>query len=277
MENLDTASIQKYMTQLTDWAVVFVPKLILAGLVLWIGFKIIRRLDLLIDKSLEKANIGLEIAGFLNSILGIVMKIIVVMIAASFVGFEVSSLLGILAAAGFAIGLALQGFLGNFASGLTIIFFKPYKVGDWVQISDMFGRVKSIQIFNTTLKTPNDKTLIIPNGQVTDNIITNFSTEGKIRIELNVTMPYAESFPKVEQILREALAACEFVLSEPEALIGIETYDSHNVVLAIRPYIDPDYYWDATFEVYGKIKSHFSKHGIQAAYSEGVELGPIGE
>ena len=114
----------------------------------------------------------------------------------------------VLAAAGFAIGLALQGFLGNFASGLTIIFFKPYKVGDWVQISDMFGKVKAIQIFNTTLITPGDKTLIIPNGQVTDNIITNMSTEGKIRIELTVTMPYEESFPKVQEVIKNALTAC---------------------------------------------------------------------
>ena len=257
MENLDTVSVQKYLVKFTDWAVEFVPKLILAGLVLWIGFKIIKKLDALVDKSLEKANIGLEIAGFLSSIIGMVMKIIVVMIAASFVGFEVSSLLGVLAAAGFAIGLALQGFLGNFASGLTIIFFKPYKVGDWVQISEMFGRVKSIQIFNTTLITPGDKTLIIPNGQVTDNIITNFSTAGKIRIELNVTMPYEESYPKVEQIIREALSTCDMVLDEPTPLVGIESYDSHNIVLAIRPYINPDDYWDATFPSLSKCQAAF--------------------
>jgi len=277
MENFDTASIQRYITMLTDWAVTFVPKLILAALVLWIGFKIIKKFDSLIDKSLDKANVGPEISGFLSSILSMLMKIIVVMIAASFIGFEVSSLLGVLAAAGFAIGLALQGFLGNFASGLTIIFFKPYKVGDWVQISDMFGKVRNIKIFNTTLTTPGDKTLIIPNGQVTDNIITNFSTEGKIRIELTVSMPYEESFPKVESVIREALTLSDHVLQDPPALIGIESYDSHNIIVGVRPYIDPDQYWDATFEVYSNIKKAFNKHGIKAAYSEGVELGPIGD
>ena len=277
MDNIDTASLEKYITMLTDWAVTFVPKLILAALVLWIGFKIIKKFDMLIDKSLERANVGPEISGFLSSILSILMKVVVVMIAAGFIGFEVSSLLGVLAAAGFAVGLALQGFLGNFASGLTIIFFKPYKVGDWVQISDMFGRVKSIQIFNTTLTTPGDKTLIIPNGQVTDNIITNFSTAGKIRIELNVTMPYEESYPKVESVIKEALASSQHVLQDPPALIGIETYDRHNIVIGIRPYINPDDFWDATFEVYGQIKKSFHKHGIKAAYSEGVELGPIGD
>ena len=140
----------------------------------------------------------------------------------------------------------------------------------------MFGKVKAIQIFNTTLITPGDKTLIIPNGQVTDNIITNMSTEGKIRIELTVTMPYEESFPKVQEVIKNALTACSYILNEPEPLIGIESYDSHNLVVAIRPYINPDYYWDATFEVYGKVKQAFRDSGIKVAYSEGVELGPIG-
>jgi len=141
----------------------------------------------------------------------------------------------------------------------------------------MFGRVKSIHIFNTTLTTPGDKTLIIPNGQVTDNIITNFSTEGKIRIELRVTMPYEDSYPRVEKVINQALEECEFILNDPEPLIGIETYDSHNLIIAVRPYINPDNYWSATFEVYSKIKSHFSGNNVKVAYSEGVELGPIGK
>ncbi|MEE9439969.1 MAG: mechanosensitive ion channel family protein [Saprospiraceae bacterium] len=269
--------IEKYLTLFTDWAVLFVPKLIIAFIVLYVGFKIVKKVDQLMDKALEKAKIGPEISGFLASINGIIMKIIVIMIAASVIGFEVSSILGVMAAAGFAVGLALQGFLGNFASGLTIIFFKPYKVGDWIQIDNMFGKVKSIQIFNTTLITPSDKTLIIPNGKVTDNIISNMSTEGKIRIELTVTMPYAESFPKVEKVILEALNKCDSILNDPKPLIGIESYDSHNINISIRPYIYPDNYWNATFDVYGAIKKSFSEHDIKAAYSEGVELGPIGQ
>ena len=134
----------------------------------------------------------------------------------------------------------------------------------------------NLQIFNTTLTTPNDKTLVIPNGQVTDNIITNFSTKGQIRLELNVTMGYAESFPKVKKVIEDALVDCEYILKDPAPLIGIESYDSHNIVIAIRPYILPDNYWDATFEVYRLVKDGFSANGIMAAYSEGVELGPIG-
>lgn len=143
-------------------------------------------------------------------------------------------------------------------------------------LSEKFGRVKSIKIFNTTLITPNDKTLVIPNGQVTDNIITNYSTLGKIRLELSVTMPYAESFPKVKQIILDALQDVSYILHDPEPVVGIESYDSHNINLAVRPYIIPDNYWHATYEVYEVIKSAFQKHDIKVAYSEGVELGSIG-
>jgi len=138
-------------------------------------------------------------------------------------------------------------------------------------------KVKSIEIFNTTLETPNDKTLVIPNGQVTDNIITNYSTKWNIRLELQVSMPYEESFPKVQKVIQWALKESKFILKTPKAQIGIESYDSHNLIVAVRPYIQPDDYWDATFEVYAKIKEAFSDNNIKVAYSEGVELGKIGD
>lgn len=231
----------------------------------------------LLNLSLEKASISPEIQSFLDSILEIVIKFFIILFAAGTLGFEVSSLIGIMAAAAFAVGLALQGFLGNFAAGITIVFFKPYKVGDWVEISEKFGRVSSIQIFRTTIITPGQKTHIIPNGQVTDNIITNFSTQGHIRLELSVSMPYSESFPKVREVIMAALKSSPHILQDREPEIGIETYDSHNLILAVRPFINPDDYWEATFDTYQRIKAAFSEHGIQVAYSEGVELGRIGE
>lgn len=273
---MDTEKIELYVGKITDWAIVMVPKIILALIVLWVGFFIAKKLSKVFRRVLEKAGLELEIMEFLSSIIDASLKILVVLIAVSILGVKMTALIGLLAAAGFAIGMALQGFLGNFAAGLTILFFKPYRVGDWVKVSDSFGKVKSIQIFNTSLVTPNDKTLVIPNGQVTDNIITNMSTNGNIRLELNVMMPYEESFPRVKKIIQEALSKSAYVLPEPEALVGIENYDSHNIMLAIRPYINPNDYWEATFEVYEKIKNAFSEHDVKAAYSEGVELGPIG-
>lgn len=276
MENLSTDKLNQYIDNLMDWAVVFVPKLILAALVLFVGFWIARRVGKLLKGGITRANVSGEVTSFLGSIIDVALKLAVILVAASIVGFEVSSLLGLIAAVGFAVGMALQGFLGNFASGITIVFLKPYKVGDWVSINDKFGKVEAIEIFNTTIITPNDKTLIIPNGKVTDDAITNYSTRGRIRLELQVTMPYAEEYEKVELIIREALSTVPGILQEPKPLVGIESYDSHNVVVAVRPYINPESYWQVTYASYAAIKNAFSKNGVKVAYSEGVELGPIG-
>lgn len=260
-----------------EWAIEFVPMLLLAILTLVVGFWIVKRILVLISATLERTNLSLEINQFFLSLAELALKLAVILMAASFIGFQTSSLISLLAAVAFAVGLAMQGFLGNFAAGITIVFLKPYKVGDWVEISEKFGKVTGVQIFNTTLQTPGKKTLVIPNGKVTDNVITNFSTEGYIRLELKVTMPYEESFPKVRQTIEKALSDAPFILLDPPPQIGILEYDSHSIVVSVRPFIRPDDYWDVTFDLLGRIKAAFHENDIKVAYSEGVELGAIGE
>ena len=270
-------NLEKYSQWALDAIVTFLPNILIAVAILVIGFWVIKKINKLALAALGRTGIPQEITSFFSSFLDIAMKAVVLLLAAGRLGFDATSLVALVAAAGFAVGLALQGFLGNFASGITIVFFRPYKVGDWVQVAEQFGKVEGIQIFNTTLVSPGKKTLIVPNGQVTDNVITNFSTKGHIRLELNVTMPYAESFPRVKKIILEALKDVPNIVNEPAPEVGIESYDSHNVVLAIRPFIDPDNYWNATYDTLARIKKAFSENGIQVAYSEGVELGPIGQ
>jgi len=260
----------------TDWAIGFVPKLLLSILILIIGFWIANKLHKLLTRTLNKASISKEILNFLLSLADIAFKFVVIMVAASILGFQTSSLIAVLAAAGFAVAMALQGFMGNFASGITIVFFKPYKIGDWVEVSEKFGKVVGIQIFNTILETPNHKTLVIPNGQVTDNIITNYSTVGHIKLELHVSMPYGESFPRVKQIIFETLKDTPKVLHSVEPEVGILNYDSHYITLVVRPAILPDDYWEVTFDVNERIKAAFNANKVQMAYSEGIELGDIG-
>ena len=275
-ESFDLNNIDKYTEQLMDWCVIFIPKLIMAGLVFMIGFWIVKRISAFIQGNLGKANISTEVTSFLASIIDMALKFAVILFAASILGFQVSSLMALIAAVGFAVGMALQGFLGNFASGITIVFLKPYKLGEWVEISDKFGKVEAIEIFSTTIVTPNHKTLIIPNGQVMENIITNFSAKGHIRLELEVTMPYEESYPRVQEIINTALKTAPHIIQERDVQLGIVNYDSHNITIAIRPFINPDDYWDATYDIYSRIKDAFSANGVKVAYSEGVELGPIG-
>lgn len=276
---LETSQVDKaaeLLDMFINWSASFLPKLGLAILVMIIGFWVVKKVGKVFNFSLEKAKMAPEVISFLSSLVSMALKIMVLLVAAQIIGFEMTSLVGIIAAMAFAVGMALQGSLGNFAAGIMIMVFKPYKVGDWVEISEKFGRVEGIHIFNSSIVTPGMKTHIIPNGQVVEGVITNFSTKGHIRLELNISMPYEESFAKVKSVIIESLKDIPFVMQDPAPIVGIESYDSHNVILSIRPFIEPDNYWDATFEINSKIKDAFYAAGVKVAYSEGVELGPIG-
>jgi small conductance mechanosensitive channel len=170
----------------------------------------------------------------------------------------------------------LQGFLGNFASGLTIIFFKPYQIGDWVNLSGTFGKVKSIQIFNTILITPGDKTIVIPNGKVTDAVMTNFSTQGKMRLELKILMSYEVDFPHVKTAINEALKRCKTIDQNVPAIIGIESFEANHIGITIRPYIHPDNYWASTFEVLEALKQEMHNQNIKIFLPESGQLVKVG-
>lgn len=274
---MDLSKYSKYTDLVIENLIIFVPKLLLAGAILLVGLWAVKKINKLAAVSISRLSIPSELASFFSSFLDIVLKAIVVLMAAGRLGFDATSLVAVVAAAGFAVGLALQGFLGNFASGITIIFFKPYKVGDWAEVAGLFGKVEEIQIFNSLLSTPGGKTLIIPNGKVTDGVIKNYSTKGHIHLELKMMIPYSESFPKVKKIIEEALKASQYIVHDLPTKIGIETFDTHNVKIAILPFILPDDFWEATFEINQLLKKAFSENDIQIAYPEEISLGKIGE
>jgi len=269
--------INEYLQIAFDKVVFFLPKIVLAGVILWIGFKVVKKLVQLLGLALEKSGFSATLRPFISSTATVLLKGAVLFAIASIIGADLTGLFAILAAAGFAIGMALQGSLGNFASGILILSLKPYKIGDWIQLEDKFGRVEEIGIFSTDVLTPGNKILIVPNSMITDSVVTNFSEKGKIRLELLITMPYDESFPKVKKIITDALLALPKVLKDPIPDIGIQTFDSHNITLLVRPYVVPDDYWSVIFEANKAMKAAFNSNDIKVAYSEGVEMGAIGE
>jgi small conductance mechanosensitive channel len=214
---------------------------------------------------------------FLISIIEVIFKIVLLLIVAGIVGIELSIFATIIAASVFAIGMALQGSLGNFASGLIVLSLKPYEVGDYIQVEGYFGKVEEIGIFNTTIVTPGSKTMILPNGKITGDVVTNFSKKGVIRLELEVTMPYDEDFPKVQETIRTALSSIDKILPDYKVDIGIVGFDTHFIKIGVLPYVKPDDFWEVTYDSYGNIKRSFSEQGIKVAYSEGVEMGAIGK
>lgn len=273
----DTSQIEGWINTLIDLALIYGPPLLLGLIILVVGLKVISKIHKLVSKAMQVAGISESLVPFLSSVVSVGLKIVLFLAIASIIGINIASFVAILAAASFAVGLALQGSLSNFAAGIIILIFRPYKVDQWIEVCDKFGRVEEIQIFNTLIVTPGNKTLIIPNGQVVDNIVTNFSEKGHVRIELAVSMPYGEDFPRVEKIIMDVLQSTPGVLDQPEPTVGIETFDSHNIILTVRPYVNPDDYWPVTFDVNRNIKAAFNSHNVQVSYSEGIELGPIGK
>jgi len=269
--------LSKYTDLGIELAMKFLPRLAMVVLILLIGFWLIKKVKRIAQTGLEKAKFDKGIVSFLVSMLDIAMKVFLILTTAGMIGFETASLIGVLAAASFAVGLALQGSLSNFAAGILVLVFKPYKVDHWIEVNDKFGKVEDIQIFNTIMVTPGQKTMIIPNAQVVDNIVTNYSKKGHIRIELQITMPYEESFPKVKKILEKVVHEQPKILESPNPEIGIVDFESHNIVVGVRPYVSPDDYWDVTYDLNSSIKKAFHEHNIKVAYSEGVEIGNIGQ
>lgn len=278
LSNIDeVAKTQQYLAKAIDSIVLYLPSAIGAILVLWIGFKVVNKIMAFVEKTLKKSNLSSSIRPFIISVLGIILKVTVILAAAGIAGVDLSIFATIIGASVLAIGLSLQGSLGNLASGLLVLSMKPYKVGDWIEVNERFGKVTEIGIFNTTVVTPGNKTLIIPNSLMTSDVITNYSKHDIIRLEINITMPYSESYPKVNKIIENALATIPNILDSKKTEIGINGYDSHSVQIVVRPYVNPDNYWEVTFACYENIKKAFSDNNIQVAYSEGVELGSIGQ
>ncbi len=260
-----------------DKIVGYASKIILAALVLWIGSKIVKKLHQAIEKLMIKANISDNIRPFLLNIVEVTLKAIVIFIALSIMGADLSGLIALVAAVGFAVGMSLQGSLGNFASGLLILTLKPYKVGDWIQLGDKFGRVSEIMIFNTKLVTPGQKVLIVPNSKITDDIVTNYSEKGVIRLEIDIHIPYEEDWQRVKKILEDTIKKVDKVLETPEPEIGIADFDSHSLFVMVRPYVVPDDYWEVTFTAHEQLKKALYENGIKVPYSEGIEYGKFGK
>ncbi len=252
-------------------------KIVIAAIVLWIGLKIVKKIHAAIEKLFIKAKVSDNLRPFLLNIIDVTLKVVVFFIVLTILGADLSGLMALIAAVGFAVGMALQGSLGNFASGILILTLKPYKVGDWIQIGEKFGRVVEIKIFNTKLITPGQKVMIIPNSKITDDIVTNYSEKGLIRLEIDVHIPYEEDFSKIKPLLEKTIRQVPGVLEDPKPDIGIADFDSHSILVMVRPYVHPDEYWPVTFEAHQRLKQALADAGIPVPYSEGIEYGKFGK
>ncbi len=250
---------------LIDTVLAWSPKIIGGILFLIIGFWIVGIISRVLRKSLTKSGIDADLVPFLSSLVSVLLKVMVVISAAGVIGIEITAFAALIAGAGLAIGAAMSGTLSHFAAGVMVLIFKPYRVGDLVDIQGVVGTVSEIQVFNTVINSLDNKKVIIPNGIATSGIMTNLTANGKLRVDLNVAMPYEEDFDKVKGIIAGALAKVKNTLPD-EPTIEIEKFDENNALLAVRPYATDANYWDVYFNSYREIKKAFGEAGIDVAY-----------
>ncbi|MFK7933282.1 MAG: mechanosensitive ion channel family protein [Saprospiraceae bacterium] len=260
---MDLSSIN--LSALWNTVLAWSPKIVGGILALIIGFWIAGMVSRAVGKSMKKSGLDADLIPFLTSLVSVLLKILVVITAAGVVGIEITAFAALIAGAGLAIGAAMSGTLSHFAAGVMVLIFKPYRVGDLVDIQGVVGHVDEIQVFNTVINTLDNKKVIMPNGIATSGMMTNLTANGKLRVDLNVAMPYEEDFDKIQTIIRGALNKVTERLPD-EPTIEIEKFDENNVLLAVRPYATDATYWDVYFNSYKEIKKAFGEAGIEVAY-----------
>ena len=243
-------------------------KILLAAVVLWLGLKAIDVVEKLLKRSLTKQKFDPSLSRFAVSILDGVLKVLLVVSTLGIVGVETTSFIALIGAAGIAIGAALSGTLQNFASGAMLIIFKPYKVGDRIRAQDREGVVEEIQIFNTVLKTPDAKTIIIPNSKITSDIIENLSAEELRRADLLFGISYGDDIDKAKEVIREVLARNPYVVQEKIALVEVVELADSAVNILVAPWVKPADYIPYTTTISEPIKKAFDARGITIPFPQ---------
>lgn len=221
-----------------------------------------------ISKVMQKQGVDKTLESFICNLVRISLMVVVVIAAIGAIGIQTTSFIAIFGAAGLAVGLALQGSLSNFASGVLIVLFRPYRVGDFVEAAGIAGSVEQVQILTTILKTGDNKQIIVPNSQIMDSIITNYSANDTRRVDMVVGVSYEDDLDKVRKTLEELLAADERVLSEPAPLIAVSALADSSVNFVVRPWVKATDYWGVMFEMTEAIKKRFDKEGISFPFPQ---------
>ena len=256
------------VNQGTEIVLTYGPKLVAAIAVLIIGGWIVNAIVSGVGKAMDKGGVDPSLKPFLIGIVGMLLKVMLVISVLGMLGIEMTSFIAILGAAGFAVGMALSGTLQNFAGGVMILLFKPFKVGDVIDAQGYIGSVSEIQIFNTMLKTPDNKTIIIPNGGLSTSSMTNFSTEGRRRVDWTIGVGYGEDLDKVRQAIKSLCEADARILKDPEVFIAVSALADSSVNFAVRAWVEAGDYWGVFFDMNENVYKTFRKEGISIPYPQ---------
>lgn len=268
MEEVSPDRIQGYIDQIVGLGIEWGPRLLLALVVLVVGLWIINRVVAMFRKGMEAREVEPSLAGFVESLSSILFKALLLVSVASMVGIETTSFIAILGAAGLAVGLALQGSLANFAGGVLILVFKPYKVGDFIDAQGVAGTVKGIQIFNTIITTPDNKQVIVPNGAISNGIITNVSAEATRRVDFVFGIGYGDDIASARAEIASVIGAEDRVLDDPEPLVVVSELADSSVNFTVRVWVNAADYWGVFFDLTEAVKLRFDERGISIPFPQ---------
>lgn len=261
-------SLEELIPQFQNIIYAYGPKLIGAILVLIFGFWVVKALTKGFRRFLDNRELDASLKPFLVSLVSMLLKVILVISVLTTLGLEMTSLVAVLGAAGLAVGMALSGTLQNFAGGVMILTFRPFKVGDFIEAQGYSGTVHAIQIFNTFLKTPDNKTIIIPNGGLSTGSMTNFSTEPKRRVDWTFGIAYGDDVDQAREIIKRLADADERIHKDPEVFIAVAALADSSVNFVVRAWVDAANYWPVFFQMNENIYKTFGKEGINIPFPQ---------
>lgn len=241
----------------------------LALLTFLFGWWLINTLTAKVSSLLQRRQVDPTLHGFIGSLASVVLKVLLLVSVASMIGVETTSFIAVIGAAGLAIGLALQGSLANFAGGVLILLFRPFRVGEWIEAQGIAGTVNSIQIFHTVLKTGDNKTVVVPNGALSNGHITNFSREPRRRADINIGIDYSSDIKLARQILLE-IAEDPRVLREPEPVVFVTGLGDSSVNLSLRVWVATADFWPVTFSFTEQAKERLTDAGVGIPFPQRV-------
>jgi len=265
---ISATQLETLSTKAYELGIEYAPKLALALLTLLIGLWIISGITKVIRLSMQRSKVDPTLIPFMSSLVSWILKVLLFISVASMIGIATTSFVAVLGAAGLAIGLALQGSLANFAGGVLVMVFKPYKVGDLIESQGHLGVVKEVQIFNTILVAPQNKRVIIPNGATSNGSIVNYTAEGLIRVDLTVGVSYDSDIDQTKKVLMEVMTANSKVLTSPAPFVGVLEMADSAVNFAVRPHCSPADYWDVYFSINEEVKKALDKNAITIPFPQ---------
>ncbi len=266
MEKL--SGYQEFLSKAMDWVWEFMPNFITAVITLFVGMWVIKMISRLVKRFFDRADYDPTLETFIESLIKAVLKILLFVLVVTQLGVQSSSLVAIVGAAGLAIGLALQGSLSNFAGGVLILLFKPFKVGDFISAQGVDGTVKEISIFTTKINTFGNQVAIVPNGQLSNNTIVNFNSESTRRDKIDVGIGYSSNIKKAKEVLLEICAADKRILKTPAPEVYVGELADSSVNLTLRFWAQNADFWGAHFHVMETLKERFDEEGIEIPFPQ---------